>query len=86
MRFQIANRGEHIVIKRGVIEISLARTAGLAESAEVDCQDSESTGHQGTGLIPPALLVESAAVSEHNGVVAFAIEIGVNSSTIFSGE
>ncbi len=86
MRFQVTNRGEHIVLKWSVIEISLARTGRAAESAEVDCQNSESRGHQSSGLIPPTLLVKSAAVSEHNGAVAFAIEVGANSSTISSGE
>ena len=86
MRFQVANRGEHIVVKGGVVEIGLARTARPAESAEVDCQDLESAGYQGSGLIPPAFLVESATVSEYNGAGAFAIEIGVNLSTILGRE
>src|SRR5204863_3718154 len=37
-------------------------------------------------LLPPALVVKSAAVSENNGAVALAIEIGANAATVFSGE
>jgi hypothetical protein len=62
LRFQVANCGEHVVVKGGVIEIRLGRTARAAESAEVDCQDLESSGCQDLGLVPPAFLVESAAV------------------------
>jgi hypothetical protein len=35
MRFQIANRSEHIILKGGVIEIRLAGTAGAAETAGI---------------------------------------------------
>jgi hypothetical protein len=82
MRFQVANRREYIVLKGSGIEITLARTARAAESAEVDCQNAKSPRHQGPGLIPPTFLLESAAVSEHNRAGACAIEISTDSSTI----
>jgi hypothetical protein len=86
MRFQVANRGENIILKRCFIEIRLARTCGAAESSEVDCKNFKSSGYQDAGLVPPAFLVESAAVSEHDGAVSSAIEIGASSSTVLSGE
>ncbi len=58
MRFQVVNRSENIVLKRGVVEISLARTSSAAESTKVNCQDLESSGRPGAGLIFPAFLAE----------------------------
>ena len=86
MRFHVANRSEHIILKGGIIEICLAGTGRAAKSTEIDCEDSKSFRRQSPGLLSPALLVESAAVSEHNGAGAMAIEIGTNSSTVFGGE
>jgi hypothetical protein len=83
MPLQVANRSENIVFKGGIVEVRLARPGRAAESTEIDCEDAESLGNQSPGLIPPAFLVESAAVSEHNSTVALAKEIGTNSSTIF---
>ncbi len=86
MRFQVANRSVHIVLKGGVIEIRLAGTSRAAESTEIDGEDSESFRRQSPGLLSPALLVESAAVSKHNAAGALTIEIGANPSTVFGGE
>jgi hypothetical protein len=83
MRFQVANCSEYVILKRGAVEISLARARGAAESAEIDCQDAKSFGHQKVSLDPPTLLVESAAVSQHNRSDASAIEVGANAPTIF---
>src|SRR5579864_3741139 len=86
VRFQVVNRSEHIVLKGGVIEIRLAGTSRAAESTEIDCEGSKSFRRQSLGLLSPALLVESAAVSEHNAAGALAIEIGANPATVFGGE
>src|SRR6202140_4060356 len=86
MRFQVANRGKHVVLKGGIIKVRLARTGPAPESTEIDCQDSKSSQYQTPSLLPPALLVESSAVSGQNGAGALAIEIGANSSTIFAGK
>jgi hypothetical protein len=48
--------------------------------------DTITFGYQSAGLIPPALFVESAAVSQHNGAGTLAIEIGANSSAVVGGE
>ena len=63
MRLQVANRSEYVILKGRVIEVSLAGTGRTAESTEIECQNSKSFGYQNPGLIPPALLVESAAVN-----------------------
>src|SRR5262249_27628469 len=86
MRFQVTNRSEYVLLKRCAIEIGLARTRRAAESAEIDCQDAKSSGDQSISLGPPALLVESAAVSQHNRTVALAVEVGANPATIFGNE
>jgi hypothetical protein len=83
VRFQVANRSEYVILKGRVIEISLAGTRRAAEATEIDCQNAKSFGHKSINLDPPTLLVESAAVSEHNCTGALAIEIGANSPTIF---
>lgn len=83
MRLQVANCSEHVIFKGCVIEISLAGSRRAAESTEIDCQNAKSFGHKSVSLDSPALLVESAAVSEHNRTGALAIEIGANSPTIF---
>ena len=84
MRFQVANRSEYVFLKRCVIEISLAGTRRAAESTEINCEDSKSIGNQSVSLDPPALLDESAAVSQHNCTGALAIKVGANSPTIIS--
>src|SRR5580692_9313802 len=86
MRFQVANRSEHVVLEGGTIKVRLARTGRAAESTEIDCQDSKSSQCQSPSLLPPALLIESATVSEQNGAGALAIEIGANSSAVFAGK
>lgn len=83
MRLQVTNRGEYVVLKGRVIEISLAGTRRAAEATEIDCLDAKSFGHQSVSLAPPALFVESATVSEHNRTGASAIEIGADLPTIF---
>ena len=83
MRFQVANRSEYVILKGRVIEISLAGTRRATEATEIDCQNGKSFGHQSISLDSPTLLVESAAVGEHNRTGALAIEMGANLSTIF---
>lgn len=84
MRFQISNRGEHIVLKRSTIEIRLPRTAGATESAKVDRHDSESGGFKPARLIAPALLTKPPAMSQHHPAIALAIEVGTDVSAILS--
>ena len=86
VRFQVVNRSQNIVLKRGFIEVRLARTGRAAESAKIDCESSKSSRYQYPCLLPPTLLIKSAAVSENNGAGALAIEIGANAATILCGE
>jgi hypothetical protein len=46
----------------------------------------EQPNPQSSGLIPPALLVESAAVGEYHGAGSLRIEISANSPTVFGGK
>jgi hypothetical protein len=86
MRLQVPNRSEYVILKGRAIEVSLAGTGGAAESPEIDCQNSKSFGRQSVSLNPPALLIESAAVSKHHGAGGLAIEIGANPSTVIGGK
>jgi hypothetical protein len=78
MSSQVANRGKDVFLRRRMIEISLTRTRGAADPAEIDGQDAKSFGVQSLSLVSPTLLAESAAVRQHNCAGAAAVEVGAN--------
>ena len=63
-RSQVCNRSEHIFGKGGMIKVLLAWSGRAPESAKIDGQDTEAFGLQQLSLVPPTLLLESAAVYE----------------------
>jgi hypothetical protein len=86
VRLQVANRREYVVFEGRVIEVRLAGTGGAAVSTKINRKNAKAPGCQGAGLLPPAFLIEPAAVRENYAARTAAVEIGANASTVRSGE
>src|SRR5262249_52414292 len=83
---QIADRGEHVEVERRAERIGLARSSRLPVPAEVNRQHAETGLLERLGLLLPALLVESAAVSQHDAARALPVQVGVDKPPVLGRE
>ncbi len=78
----MANSSQYIQVERRTQGVGLAWTSGFAVAAEVERQYSKSCRRECLSLPLPTLLVETAAMGQHDTSVTFSVDVSVNNASI----